>query len=98
MPNSGTTVAMASGSLQPNGTAYMVQGGETFEMVTDPQVLTKFYVPINKNITYYDGNDATDELIDYWKYQWIIVQNSRALPLANTASLPYDLPSIPAIS
>lgn len=82
MPNMGTSLAMkqsADGSSE-NGFAYTTQtaitGTENYQIVTNPQIQKKFYVPINKHIQYQDGHEGGGSAqipIDPLRYQWVIV-------------------------
>lgn len=81
MPNMGSTVAMSTTSAQglgvkdsASGTAFTVSGGEVYTTVTNPQVLKKFYIPINKTIVYGDTNDGGyADIPNSLRYQWVIV-------------------------
>lgn len=74
MPNSGTTTAMSQDGtgVAENGTAYI----GAYEVVTNPQKLTKFYIPINRKITYKDyagvGSGSSIPTAN-WRYQWVII-------------------------
>lgn len=75
MPNSGTTVAMSqdgTGTLF-NGGAYEYSGNESYNLFTNPQSITKFYVPLNRKIKYLDYGDNTNGIcIGPHYYQWVM--------------------------
>lgn len=81
MPNMGTTTFMETTSAagvgaldKASGTAYVVSGGLNYSTVTNPQVIQKFYIPINKTILYGDSNDAGyADIPNSLRYQWVIV-------------------------
>jgi len=95
MPNTGVSTVMQSASNnpgQPDGTAFKVFNDLDYELFTNPQVISKFYVPINKTISYQDHNDGTVERetpTDYWHYQWVMYGYDNFT--TNTANATYPL-------
>lgn len=72
MPNSGTTLA---GDATVTGAFYEESGGAMYSMVTNPQKIVKFYVPINRTIQYPDADSSADRTkpLNANLYQWVIV-------------------------
>jgi len=81
MPNSGTTLI---GDATVTGAYYEESGGASYAMVTNPQRILKFYIPINRIIQYPDATSSADRTVPLNAnlYQWVII------PYNNYSSTP----------
>lgn len=70
MPNSGTSLGMLQDAtgVGKNGFAYKTDAGEDYEVFTNPQIITKFNVPINMKIMYADESVVPATM----RYQWVL--------------------------
>nr|UOF78299.1 capsid protein [Cressdnaviricota sp.] len=77
MPNVGTTATMGSGVDGTNPPGAQIGGttaGQTNERVTNPQIICKFNVPINKNILYRDTSETSERATPAsYRYQWVML-------------------------
>lgn len=75
MPNMGTTLtASANGQFnvaQTEGVVPDLYEG-IYSQVTNPQIIQKFYVPLNRTILYQDADSARTIPASY-RYQWVIM-------------------------
>lgn len=75
MPNTGVNQPMqqSADGVAASGFANKVYLGEDYEVFTNPQMTKKFYIPVNKKITYMDEADASDIPTGNCRYQLIAV-------------------------
>lgn len=70
MPNNGTSKDMQA----PQGWANEAEpDGISKATITNPQIIKKFYIPINKQIRYLDLQDVTGRPIASQHYQWVMI-------------------------
>lgn len=78
MPNQGTLDTMGGGTLGTDPPGAQAGGshlasGELNLRITNPQVITKFNVPINTTINYRDSQDANSDIPYSYRYQWVML-------------------------
>lgn len=75
MPNAGTSAAMPDAGGSGFAPTWENNGAPQMKFViTNPQIIKKFYVPINKKIIYRDDADGTATLPQAGQqYQWVMV-------------------------
>lgn len=75
MPNTGVNQPMqqSADGVAASGFANKVYLGEDYEVFTNPQMTKKFYIPINKKITYMDEEDTSDIPTGNCRYQIVAV-------------------------
>lgn len=77
MPNAGTTKSLESGADYAHMNELDTNIGKA--IVTDPRVLTKFYVPFNRTINYRDRDGTNGNCnLPVWnhRYRWVMVSAS----------------------
>lgn len=87
MPNQATSSSMAASGFAP--LAENAGAPEYKGVVTNPQRISKFYVKINKTITYRDyDTGATSRVLPvaYQRYQWLIVSYDTYSSPSDTAN------------
>lgn len=85
MPNSGTTLA---GDSTVTGAFYEESQGMSYEMVTNPQKILKFYVPCNFNIQYHDSTDNNASVPSTMRYQWVLCAYNNFSSTTNSSVYP----------
>lgn len=90
MPNIGTTEPMGhTVDGLADITSEGVESEETYSGVTNPQVITKFYVPFNKRIQYRDHDDASASYpVQGMRYQWVMVTYNNATTTVGGSTYP----------
>lgn len=70
MPNAGTSSIM---NTTVPGAADKIHDGADWTVFTNPQKITKFYVPINKTIMFRDSDDSGQRVLpSSYLYQWAV--------------------------
>lgn len=78
MPNQGTLDTMGGGTSAGDPPGAEAGGTNTLSSqlnlrITNPQVITKFNVPINTTIVYRDSQDANSDYPHSYRYQWVML-------------------------
>lgn len=77
MPNAGSIDSMGSGSTGAIPPGAAVSGsnlsGDLRERVTNPQIIKKITIPINKTIVYRDSQDTNNNVPASYRYQWVCI-------------------------
>lgn len=92
MPNVGSTLTASSNggfnTAQTEGAPPDLYEG-IYTQVTNPQIIKKFYVPLNRTIMYRDGDDVNERSIPAsFRYQWVMMTYDNFSTTTNDTTYP----------
>jgi len=87
--NSVNTAVIADPEDGPDGTFWQIDAANSNETVmTNAQKLTKFYIPINKQINYQDFAGGDPTLPTSMRYQWVMIAYDNYSSITGGGGLP----------